>query len=49
MSSIPATLSKRFLHWLRCLGEVVDEFLAPRFVTTLALTIMVLAVTSLAV
>jgi hypothetical protein len=37
------------LHWLRCVGEVIDEFLAPRFVTTLALTIMVLAGTSLAV
>lgn len=36
------------LHSLRCMGEALDDFLAPRFVTTLALTIVVLAGASLA-
>ena len=30
-------------HRLRCATEAIDSFLAPRFVTTLALTLVVLA------
>jgi hypothetical protein len=36
------------LHRLRAAAEAVDEFLAPRFVTTLVLTLLVLASASLA-
>jgi len=36
------------LHRLQCLAESVDAFLAPRFVTTLALTFIVLACATLA-
>ena len=36
------------LHWLQCIAESVDAFLAPRFVTTLALTLVVLGAASLA-
>ena len=36
------------LHRLRCAAEAVDTFLAPRFVTTLALTLAVLCVATLA-
>ncbi|RZT97757.1 hypothetical protein [Rivibacter subsaxonicus] len=36
------------LHRLRCVAESIDDFMAPRFVTTLALTMVVLAVTTLA-
>ena len=36
------------LHRLQCVVESVDAFLAPRFVTTLALTLVVLAGVSIA-
>jgi len=36
------------LHRLRCVAESIDDFLAPRFVTTLALTMLVLAGATLA-
>ena len=36
------------LHRLRCAVEAIDAFFAPRFVTTLALTLLVLAGTALA-
>jgi hypothetical protein len=35
------------LHRMRCVAEAVDDFMAPRFVTTLALSLLVLAVVTL--
>ena len=37
------------MHRLRCAVEMIDAFLAPRFVTTMALTLVVLAGATLAV
>ena len=37
------------LHRLRCAVEAIDAFLAPRFVTTMALTLVVLVGATLAV
>lgn len=36
------------LHQLHCLVEAIDAFFAPRFVTTLAITLAVLAGAALA-
>jgi len=36
------------LHPLHCAAEAIDAFLAPRFVTTLALTLVIIAGASLA-
>lgn len=36
------------MHQLRCLVESIDAFFAPRFVTTLALTLVVFAGAALA-